>query len=105
MSRVPFPHVLGQPTVHNNSMISFVTDQIIKNNLLLEAAGYISTNAGYVQVWHVYRIHEIVEQRPASGDWTAYDTHPTFYKAKATYQGRKTQGDIDQSALFNPVTQ
>lgn len=88
MPRTPFPHILTEPKLSNDFTFRFVTTaKIIEGEIVCEHS-HVQENLKskeFEPVMNCYVVKEIIEERPARGDWSAYDEHPFYYHTKGEY--------------------
>lgn len=97
--RTPFPHILTEPKYSNNFCLRFVQpDQVMEGELLLEHS-HIQENLRTREmepVVKVYLIKNIIESRPARGDWSAYEVIPNYYSCQGEYRGVFFMSALDE---------
>lgn len=85
MPKVPFPHVLSSRIELGNGIIRIVTDKDIESEITQYDTRESNAKTGKLEeVYWVYRFTEIKEKRPARGDWSNWDRHPTYYNGVGT---------------------
>lgn len=92
MSQIPFPHLLTIPKFSNNHQFRFVQITPAQvDDLVFEAKDrrWNPKTETIELVYDCYLVKEIIEQRPARGDWTAYEAWPTYYHCRGEYIGER----------------
>lgn len=99
MSRTPFPHILTEPKFSNNFSLRFVQPEDITEGELLMEYSHMQENLKSRELEPVVRlflIKEIVESRPARGDWSAYEQWPKYFSCNGEYMGVFFRDHLDQ---------
>lgn len=100
MPRIPFPHILTKPRFANNFSLRFVQVLPIEVNGILAEHDHVQENLKsreFEPVYNCYLIKEIFEQRPAQGDWSAYEERPTYYKCRGEYIGQRFESTLREN--------
>ncbi len=81
MPKVSFPHILSSDKDHAKGIIRIVTDSTETDGMVLQRDGReLNKDTGVIEdVFNVYEFSELKEKRPARGDWSKWDSHPTYY--------------------------
>lgn len=75
-----FPHVLIAPSQLNNNTANIVSDESPVGHIFLVT----KTGPKDKTITVSYRVDEILEQRPARGNWKRWPVHPNWYKVKTS---------------------
>lgn len=99
MPQIPFPHILTEPKFSNDFSLRFVQpESIIEGELLFEHS-HVQENLKSREmepVFKVYLIKNILESRPARGDWSGYRLLPNYYSCKGEYRGEFFKSALDE---------
>lgn len=99
MPRVPFPHVLTVPKFSNNFSLRFVQPEAVMEGELVLEYSHIQENLKTREMEDVFRaflIKDIIESRPARGDWAAYETWPLYHNCHGEYVGVFFKSALDE---------
>lgn len=100
MPQTPFPHILTAPGRSNDFTLRFVQpDQVIEGELLFEHS-HIQENMKTRQMEPVYRVFlvkQILEARPARGQWGPYGLHPFYQHCIGESIGLRFKSDMNQA--------
>lgn len=86
MPQVPFPHVLSSDLELGRGVIRIVTPEVMGGGKMqVQEKDGLQMNKktqNMEMVFNIYLFDSIDEQRPARGDWSNWELHPTFYKGR-----------------------
>jgi hypothetical protein len=93
MSKLVFPLVMSSERELHDGILRVVTDQEVNGRVVARDGSEMNKATGnFEEVFSVLEFSEIKEQRPAKGDWSQHEVHPTYYngigKVKRMYKSQ-----------------
>jgi len=82
--------VLTTPkTTNDNTLRVVLPDELKAGSIVYDAfqSKHNPKNERMEMQYDTYNITEVMESRPARGDWSAWDCHPFYNKCVAQYTG------------------
>lgn len=94
MPQVPFPHILTFPKRNSfpprGDVVRIVNDGPI-DDLLIETTVMVGGDIRY----GTFKVDKIINQRPAKGDWSAWEKHPFYFECEVVEIGdRRNEGKL-----------